>query len=77
MYYYKNNAVIQSDLKLDLPEATAADWDKQNAPTIADIRREAYPSVEEQLDMIYWDKVNGTNLWQTKIAEIKAKYPKK
>ena len=46
MYYYKNNAVIQSDLKLDLPEATAADWDKQNAPTIADIRREAYPSVE-------------------------------
>ena len=39
-------------------------------------RQEAYPSIEEQLDMIYWDKVNGTNLWQQKIAEIKAKYPK-
>ena len=29
-----------------------------------------YPSVPDQLDMIYWDKVNGTNLWQQKIAEI-------
>lgn len=36
----------------------------------------AYPSIPDQLDMIYWDKVNGTNLWQQKIAEIKAKYPK-
>ena len=26
--------------------------------------------------MLYWDKVNGTNTWQEKIAEIKAKYPK-
>lgn len=39
-------------------------------------RRQEYPPVPEQLDMIYWDKVNGTNLWQQKIAEIKAKYPK-
>ena len=35
-----------------------------------------YPLISDQLDMIYWDKVNGTNLWQSKIAEIKAKYPK-
>ena len=39
-------------------------------------RRAEYPELGEQLDMIYWDKVNGTNLWQSKIAEIKAKYPK-
>ncbi len=39
-------------------------------------RLEEYPSLGEQFDMIYWDKVNGTNLWQSKIAEIKAKYPK-
>lgn len=36
-----------------------------------------YPPLGEQLDMIYWDKVNGTNLWQEKITEIKTKYPKK
>ena len=39
-------------------------------------RLEEYPPLSDQLDMIYWDKVNGTNLWQEKIAEIKAKYPK-
>jgi hypothetical protein len=40
-------------------------------------RQAEYPCIEEQLDMIYWDKVNNTNLWQEKITEIKAKYPKK
>jgi len=39
-------------------------------------RAEAYPSLEEQMDMQYWDKVNGTNNWETKIAEIKAQFPK-
>ena len=44
--------------------------------TYAQKRLREYPVIGEQLDMIYWDKVNGTNLWQEKIAEIKAKYPK-
>lgn len=44
--------------------------------TYAEKRRLEYPAVSEQLDMIYWDKVNNTNFWQEKIAEIKAKYPK-
>lgn len=35
-----------------------------------------YPSVGDQLDMIYWDKVNNTNVWQNKIFKIKSKYPK-
>lgn len=35
-----------------------------------------YPSIQDQLDMLYWDKVNGTNNWQETIADIKAKYPK-
>jgi hypothetical protein len=34
-------------------------------------RAKAYPSLEEQMDMQYWDKINGTNNWETKIAEIK------
>lgn len=46
-------------------------------PTYAEKRLAEYPSLADQLDMIYWDRVNGTNLWQEKIAEIKAKYPKK
>ena len=45
-------------------------------PTYVQKRAAAYPAIKEQLDMIYWDKINGTNLWQEKITEIKTKYPK-
>lgn len=45
-------------------------------PTYSELRRRAYPAIEEQLDMIYWDKINGTNTWAEMIAEIKAAYPK-
>lgn len=39
-------------------------------------RAEEYPSLQEQLDMQYWDSVNGTTVWQDTINAIKAKYPK-
>jgi len=39
-------------------------------------RIENYPSIEDQLDMQYWDSVNGTTTWKDKIAEIKAAHPK-
>lgn len=45
-------------------------------PTYQELRRRAYPEILEQLDMIYWDKVNGTNNWMTTITDIKNKYPK-
>ncbi len=41
-----------------------------------ELRLLAYPPVEEQLDMIYWDMVNGTRKWQDTIQAIKEKYPK-
>lgn len=46
------------------------------AQTYIEKRLAEYPSIPDQLDMLYWDKVNGTNLWQAKITEIKSKYPK-
>ena len=39
-------------------------------------RAKEYPSLQEQLDMQYWDAVNGTTVWQDTINAIKAKYPK-
>ena len=39
-------------------------------------RASAFPSWQEQLDMQYWDKVNGTNKWQEAIAKVKADNPK-
>lgn len=39
-------------------------------------RASEYKSITEQLDMLYWDKVNNTNLWQEHINAVKTKYPK-
>ena len=35
-------------------------------------RATAYPSIQEQLDMQYWDKVNGTTNWEDAIAKVKS-----
>lgn len=48
-----------------------AEWDNNQYQ-----RNRQYPSIEDQLDMMYWDKVNGTEKWQETIEAIKAKYPK-
>jgi len=42
----------------------------------ANLRKEAYPSTEDQLDMQYWDGINSTTIWADRMAEIKALYPK-
>lgn len=39
-------------------------------------RRSAYPTLTEQLDMLYKDKLNNTNIWFETIKSIKEKYPK-
>ena len=35
-----------------------------------------YLPLAEQLDMQYWDSVNGTTTWKDHVAAVKAKYPK-
>ena len=39
-------------------------------------RQEAYSSIAEQLDMMYWDNVNGTTTWKDHIAQVKSDNPK-
>ena len=35
-----------------------------------------YLPLDQQLDMQYWDSVNGTTTWKDHVAAVKAKYPK-
>ena len=42
---------------------------------VQEARKKLYPSIQEQLDMQYWDSINGTTKWKDKIAEIKAAEP--
>lgn len=39
-------------------------------------RDRQYPSIPDQLDMLYWDKVNGTENWLNSIESVKNRFPK-
>ena len=39
-------------------------------------RAAAYPAIADQLDMQYWDQINGTTIWADMIAAVKAAHPK-
>ncbi len=62
---------VEELAELELPAQHWLDSQKYIAA-----RKSEYPSIQDQLDMLYWDKINGTNNWQDKITEIKEKYPK-
>jgi hypothetical protein len=56
--------------------ATAASEAEQLATGYLQERREAYPSLEEQADMAYWDRQNGTTTLDDAIAAVKLSIPK-
>lgn len=37
---------------------------------------DGYKKLENQLDMLYWDKINNTDNWVNHINYVKNKYPK-
>ena len=44
--------------------------------TYIEKRLAEYPPVGDQLDMIYWDQINGTTTWKDMITAIKSKHNK-
>ena len=53
---------------------TAADLsERQNA--VRATRRSAYGDLGSQLDMQYWDNVNGTTTWKDHVAAVKTANP--
>ena len=59
---------IQAELTRLQAEYDAKEYQRQRATV--------YPSIQEQLDMQYWDKINGTTTWQDAIAKVKTDIPK-
>ena len=39
-------------------------------------RAAAFAPIGDQLDMQYWDAVNGTTTWKDHVAKVKKDYPK-
>ena len=64
--------ILVSDIEAKMVEVQA-DYD---AKQYQRDRATAYPSIQEQLDMQYWDKVNNTTNWEDAIAKVKSDNPK-
>ena len=78
MYKQVNNERMEfsdadyDQAKIDLGNSK---WDAQQFGYIQ-ARQEAYGSIPDQLDMMYWDQVNGTTTWKDYIAKVKSDNPK-
>jgi hypothetical protein len=60
--------------KVEIDLAAVNAWVDPNAYKYERVAE--YPSLQEQLDMQYWDAINGTTTWQDAIQAVKNKYPK-
>ena len=63
-------AISKADIQAKMVELQA-DYDAKQYQ-----RDRVYPSIQEQLDMQYWDSVNGTTTWKDAVAKVKADNPK-
>jgi len=50
--------------------------DEEKKLSYQSLRKMAYPSLADQLDMLYWDITNKTGLWRESIKAVKERYPK-
>ena len=71
---------VYSNLKLNDDTATMPTEEEVNAKiaelNVIEARVLAYGSTGSQLDMQYWDRVNGTSTWKEHIDAVKAAHPK-
>ena len=78
MYKQVNNERMEfsdadyAQAKVDLGNSK---WQEQQFGYIQ-ARQEAYVSVQDQLDMQYWDSINDTTTWKDHIAKVKSDNPK-
>ena len=73
-YDADDNPVTLDQAAVDTETARLqAEYDAQE---YARSRASAYAPIGDQLDMQYWDEVNGATTWADHVAEIKARFPK-
>jgi len=64
------NSATEAELNAE-ENRLVAEWEQAQYQ-----RDRQYPQIQEQLDMLYWDKKNGTSNWEEAIDAIKAEFPK-
>ena len=73
-YTFHEDQTPPTDAEVDTKLAELnSDFDAQE---YARNRASTFPSLGDQLDMQYWDQVNGTTTWKDAIAKVKSDNPK-
>ena len=78
LYKQVNNERLEfsdDDYAQAITDLANSKWNDQQFGYIQ-ARQEAYGSIADQLDMQYWDAVNGTTTWKDHIAQVKLDNPK-
>lgn len=80
-YMYKADGSEDHTIPSDQTEITEAEANAIIEQELAsrpygERRKAAYKTIEEQLDMQYWDRVNGTDTWKQHIDAVKTAHPK-
>ena len=70
--WFDTTPISKADIEAKMAELQA----EYDANQYQRDRATAYPSIQDQLDMQYWDKVNGTTNWEDAIAKVKSDNPK-
>ncbi len=79
-YTIEKNGVVELVWLSDKPQPTEAECEAARAEydskAYARARAEAYAPIAEQLDMQYWDSVNGSRTWLDHVEAVKEAHPK-
>jgi hypothetical protein len=78
LYKQVNNERLEfsdADYAQAVTDLANSKWNEQQFGYIQ-ARQEAYGSIADQLDMQYWDAVNGTTNWKDHVAQVKSDNPK-
>jgi len=78
LYKQVNNERLEftdDDYAQAITDLANSKWNEQQFGYIQ-ARQEGYGSIADQLDMQYWDAVNGTTTWQNHVAQVKTDNPK-
>ena len=75
-----SNGMVYSNVELNDDTAVMPSEEEVNAKIaelqVIESRKISYGSVQDQLDMQYWDSVNSTTTWADHIAQVKSDNPK-
>jgi len=68
---WENDSIEKEYLDKLISDASAAEL-----TIVLHSRKNEYPSIEDQLDMMFWDEINGTTVWKDTIQSVKNNNPK-